>query len=113
MPNDLEYEEKHLFRQNAFQVERQFTLPLQPHARMVSKILLHDSSALVVIFLVFGVVLLLLLSLPLADLAGVGLFAVDLGEDEIKHFRVPANGMTLNAFLDCLQKGRKISKLPI
>lgn len=76
--------------------------PLLPHARVVSKSMLYDSSALVVVFLVFGVILLLLLGLPLADLAGVGLFAVDLGEDEIEHFSVPAYGVTLDALLDCL-----------
>lgn len=71
--------------------------------RVVSKSMLHDSSTLVVVFFVLGVILLLLLlGLPLADLAGVGLFAVDLGEDEVEHFSVPAYGVTLDAFLDCL-----------
>ncbi len=70
--------------------------------RVVSKSMPHDSLTLVVVFLVFGVILLLLLGLPLAELAGGGLFAFDLGEDEIEHFSVPAYGVTLDAFLDCL-----------
>ena len=48
-----------------------------------------------------GVVLLLLL-LPLADLALVGLFAVKVGEDEIEDLRVPGHRMALKTFLDVL-----------
>lgn len=50
-----------------------------------------------------GVVLLLLL-LPLADLALVGLFAVKVGEDEVEDLRVPGHRMALKAFLDVLLK---------
>jgi hypothetical protein len=62
------------------------------------------SLDLVVIFLVFGVVFLLLLSLPLADFAGVGLVTVEIGENEVEDLRVPVDGVAFNTFLDGLWK---------
>lgn len=68
---------------------------------------LSHVECLVIIFLGFRVVLLLLLCLPLADLARVGLLAVQVGENKVKDFRVPAYGVAFNAFLDGLYSSEK------
>ncbi len=47
-------------------------------------------------------VLLLLLPRPLANLTGIGQLLVDVGEDEIKDLRVPADGLAFDTFLDVL-----------
>lgn len=57
---------------------------------------------LIIVFLAFGIVLLLLLGRPLADLAGVGLLAVQVGENQVKDLGVPAYGVAFKAFLDSL-----------
>jgi len=58
-----------------------------------------NERRLVVVRLVVVVLLFLLL---LAGLAPVGLFAVEVGEDEVKDLRVPAGGVAFNAFFDVL-----------
>lgn len=64
--------------------------------------LVHMSVYLIIVLLVFRIVLLLLLSLPLANLASVGLLAVQVGENQVKDFRVPAHSVAFDAFFDGL-----------
>lgn len=71
-------------------------------SRMLSKIC-HVSVYLIIVLLAFRIVLLLLLlSLPLANLASVGLLAVQVGENQVKDLRVPAYSVAFNAFFDGL-----------
>lgn len=67
------------------------------------------SVYLIIVLLVFRIVLLLLLSLPLANLASVGLLAVQIGENQVKDFRVPAHSVTFDAFFNGLYKSEKTS----
>jgi hypothetical protein len=67
------------------------------------------SVHLIIVLLVFRIVLLLLLSLPLANLASVGLLAVQVGENQVKDFRVPAYSVAFDAFFDGLHQGEKTS----
>jgi hypothetical protein len=60
----------------------------------------------IIVLFAFRVILLLLLSLPLANLASVGLLAVQVGENQVKDFRVPAYGVAFNAFLDGLYRSK-------
>lgn len=80
---------------------------------MLSKIchvkFFHMSVHLIILLLAFRIVLLLLLllSLPLANLASVGLLAVQVGEHQVKDLRVPAYSVAFNAFFDGLYKVNK------
>lgn len=63
-----------------------------------------------VLVVVFGFLVLVLAVLfvgnfPFGNLALVGLLAVEVGEDEVEHFGVPANGVAFNTLLDVLGYG--------
>lgn len=70
--------------------------------------ILYDCVRVLIVvlgFLVLALAVLFVGGFPFGNLAFVGLLAVEVGEDEFKHFRVPADGVALNALLNVLRYG--------
>ena len=94
---------KSLLIRDGGQPETWCTIPMPPPNAYLS---LSAVWRLVVALPCLPTVLVLLLSLPLANLTLAGLVSIELREDEVEDVTVPIYGVSLQALLDVLQSSK-------